>query len=103
MMSGLAKSFGRKVRSIRMDRGLTQAQLADLTDLSDQWIRRIEAGTTSPSFDTIEALATALNVAPADLFSSSPPKSAPTDRFTFAISGLEKPELDWLIRGATLL
>jgi len=60
-MSELAKAFGDTLRRLRIDRGLTQPQLADAADLSEEWIRRIERGSASPSFETIEALAKALD------------------------------------------
>ncbi len=101
-MGDLAKVFGGKARALRADRGLTQPQLADLADVSEQWVRRIEAGETSPSFDTIEALATALQTTPANLFTSAMPTTA-TDRFADAVSDLNDDELEWLIKGARLL
>ena len=101
-MGGLAKVFGGKVRALRVDRGLTQPQLADLADVSEQWVRRIEAGETSPSFDTIEALAAALQTTAADLFTAAMPATA-EDRFADAVSGLGDDELAWLIKGARLL
>jgi transcriptional regulator with XRE-family HTH domain len=60
-MSELAKAFGDALRRLRADRGLTQPQLADAAGLSEEWIRRIERGSASPSFETIEALAKALD------------------------------------------
>jgi transcriptional regulator with XRE-family HTH domain len=60
-MSDLAKAFGEALRRLRTDRGLTQPQLADAAGLSEEWVRRIERGSASPSFDTIEALAHALD------------------------------------------
>jgi transcriptional regulator with XRE-family HTH domain len=67
-MSELAKSFGARVKALRNGRGWTQAQLADAMRVSDEWVRKIERGLNNPSFATIEALATALDVVPAELF-----------------------------------
>ena len=61
-MGELAKRLGDHVRALRLFRGLTQAELADRASISEEWLRRIERGGASPSFDTIEALAKALDV-----------------------------------------
>ena len=48
-------------------RGYTQAELADRTNLSLQFIGKIEIGFSKPSFDTIINISYALNVTPAEL------------------------------------
>ena len=50
--------------------GLSQAELGDKVGKSLETIGRIERGKLSPGLDTLEAIATALNVAPRDLFGS---------------------------------
>lgn len=59
-MVGLAERFGKHIRLLRGRMGMTQAELADRAGISEEWLRRIERGAASPSFDTIEALAAAL-------------------------------------------
>src|ERR1700745_1912571 len=49
--------FGTSLRQCRRARRLTQAQLAEATDLSLEMIGRIERGLTAPSFETLAALA----------------------------------------------
>jgi len=100
-MSDLAKVFGQKVRALRLDRGLTQAQLADLAGLSDVWVRQIEGG-KAPSFDVIGALARALQADASDLFHLHMP-AKPAERFADAVGDLDQDEVDWLIKGARLL
>jgi transcriptional regulator with XRE-family HTH domain len=68
----LRKLFGASLRQCRRSRGLTQAQLAEATDLSLEMIGRLERGITAPSFETIEALASVLQIAPAELFGANP-------------------------------
>lgn len=80
-MAGLAKSFGQQVR-LRSNLGLTQFQLAEAIDMSVEWVRRIENGGASPSFDTISALAKALRARPADLFADA--ALQPASRLTVA-------------------
>jgi transcriptional regulator with XRE-family HTH domain len=60
------------LRQCRRSRGLTQAQLAEATDLSLEMIGRLERGLTAPSFETIAGLSSALRIAPAELFGAEP-------------------------------
>src|SRR6202035_4923999 len=64
--------FVTSLRQCRRARRLTQAQLAEATDLSLEMIGRLERGLTAPSFDTIAALLKALHVAPVELFGGEP-------------------------------
>ena len=67
----LQKKFGRRVRSLRKQRDLTQEQLSEAAHVSPEYISKIERGKASPSFDSISNLASALRVAPGDLFDFS--------------------------------
>lgn len=67
----LRSLFGRRVRSLRKVRDLTQEELAEHTNLSVEYISRIERGLASPSFDSIAALADSLRVEPLQLFDFS--------------------------------
>jgi transcriptional regulator with XRE-family HTH domain len=100
-MADLAKSFGLRVRELRTDLGITQSQLAEAIDMSVEWVRRIENGGASPSFDTISALAKALRARPADLFGDMAVQ--PANRLTVAAQGLNENELAWLLEGVRLL
>jgi len=64
--------FGTSLRQCRRARRLTQAQLAEATDLSLEMIGRLERGLTAPSFDTIAALIEVLRVGPAEVFGAEP-------------------------------
>jgi transcriptional regulator with XRE-family HTH domain len=56
------QELGERIKQLREKRGLTQAQLAELTGLSTIYIRKLEAGErTSPSFVALERLAQVLN------------------------------------------
>ncbi len=63
--------FMENLHRIRRDRGMTQAQLAKATGLSQGTISKIEKGTFNLSLDNIQTIAKALNVAPYELFSLS--------------------------------
>lgn len=99
-MVRLEESFGRKVQALRTGTGMTQSQLAEAIDMSVEWVRRIENGGASPSFDTIAALAKALNVRPQDLFADASPPLA--NKVAVAVQGLSEEQVQWLIDGARL-
>lgn len=64
------KQFGRHLRSLRKARGLTQELLAERSDLSSDTIRRLEAGSFSPSLNTLTGLAIGLRLRLSTLFKS---------------------------------
>jgi len=51
---------GREVRTARIDKGLTQEELADIVGTSKSAICRLESGQHAPMWHTIERVATAL-------------------------------------------
>ncbi len=55
-------AIGREVRSHRLQKSMTVADLAKRTSLSIGMLSKIENGNTSPSLTTIQMLATALNL-----------------------------------------
>jgi len=59
--------LGRKVRDLRLRRGLTVQQLADASDLSKGFISQVENDHTSPSLATLQDLARALETSVAYL------------------------------------
>ncbi|GGI90750.1 hypothetical protein GCM10007973_28840 [Polymorphobacter multimanifer] len=69
----LRKRFGRLVAAHRKRSGMTQETLAASADLSPDMIGRIEAGRTGARFPSIERLAAALQVDPAELFTTELP------------------------------
>ena len=66
--SELRKKFGKRLRYLRRDRDMTQEHLAELTDLSVNFISQIERGYSSPSLETIIKFANALKVDVGELF-----------------------------------
>lgn len=59
--------LGRKIRDLRLRRGLTVQQLADATGLSKGFISQVENSRTSPSLATLQDLARALETSVAYL------------------------------------
>ena len=58
---------GERIREIRMNRGITQEKLAELSDLSPQHMNRIEKASRNTSVEAIYRIAAALEVAPDEL------------------------------------
>lgn len=54
--------FGRALRELRLKRGMTQQQLADLLGTSKQVVSRYESGQNSPKVKTIQEYATKLGI-----------------------------------------
>jgi len=67
MKLSLKKLIGLRVREIRLLRGLTQAELAELIDRTEETVSNIERGKTMAPPDTLDTLATVLKVATASL------------------------------------
>jgi transcriptional regulator with XRE-family HTH domain len=58
---------GRNVRGIRLEKGLTQEQFAEITGFSQQYISGLEQGHRNPTVVTLFELAQGLGVSPAEL------------------------------------
>ena len=58
----LKKTFGKNVRYYRFKKKYTQAKLAELLDVSTNYVSRMERGQHSASFDVIEELSKILDV-----------------------------------------
>jgi transcriptional regulator with XRE-family HTH domain len=59
--------FGTHLRELRVARGFTQAQLAELARTSKPFISNLERGRTTPTLGMILRLAEALDRRPSDL------------------------------------
>ena len=59
--------LGRKIRDLRLRRGLTVQQLAEATGLSKGFVSQVENGRTSPSLSTLQHLARSLETSVAFL------------------------------------
>ena len=53
--------LGARIKELRKRRGITQDQLAEQVDLAPRYISLIEVGRSSPSLETMENIARALN------------------------------------------
>lgn len=64
----IKEKFGKQVKKLRLDKGLSQEALALLADLDRTYIPSIEKGERNVSITVIEKIANALNVKISILF-----------------------------------
>lgn len=94
-MGEAATALGRRVKSLRKLRSLTVADLALGLGVSEEWVRRIEAGTGRPSLETIEALSDQLGVPISELFERTN-DDVDAQILRVDLTGLTGPERDWV-------
>jgi len=70
----LLKTFGRSVRSLRKQRGLSQETLAEACGLSRNYISDIERGVRNPGLLVLVGLARALHVTLRELVEEIEPR-----------------------------
>lgn len=63
--------LARNVRALRLERGLSQHELAAEASTRQALVSEIEVGSANPTLDTLERLAQALKVSFAELFDAS--------------------------------
>lgn len=66
------KLFGKRLRELRLARGVSQEKLAEMADLHRNYVGILERAKQSPSLDAICKLAHALKVRPAELLEKIP-------------------------------
>ena len=62
------KAFGRRLRDLRISKGLSQEQLANEAEIPLSQVGRIERGEINPTLSTIAALSNALKIGIKELF-----------------------------------
>ena len=55
-----AQKVGRRIQEVRKSRGLTQAELSQMVDLSTKYISNVECGFKTPKLNTFVSIAYAL-------------------------------------------
>ena len=67
-MSDIAKVIGQRIRNYRTSAGLSQEKLAELSGCHPTYIGQLERGEKNATVESIEKIASALNVSLSKLF-----------------------------------
>lgn len=67
-LSNLKGQFGKHLRTLRVQKQMTQEQLAEASHISVDFLSLMERGRNAPSFGILEKLSKALNVSVKVLF-----------------------------------
>lgn len=67
-MEDIKKLLGKRIKELRLKKGLSQEQLAELVDIAERNISKIECGTNFIRADKISKFSRALEVSPNELF-----------------------------------
>ena len=62
------RKVAKMIRSLRLERGLTQAQVAEKAKLNTNYYAKIERGEVKSSVEAYEGIARALKVTASDIF-----------------------------------
>jgi len=73
--------IGKRIKKVRISKGLSQSALAEVADVSPQTVSYIETGLTCPNLDTFVALANALSVTADELIGENLLKCRTTGTF----------------------
>ena len=65
---GTTKKVAKKLKVLRLERDLTQAEIAEKAKMSVNYYAKIERGEVRPSVDIYERLAKALKATASDIF-----------------------------------
>jgi transcriptional regulator with XRE-family HTH domain len=83
--AGIVRSLGAQVRRLRLDRKLSQEDLAELAGLNYKYLGRVELGKSDPGAYVLVRLASALGVPIGELFENVRAMSS-TDSTTHRLS-----------------
>ena len=92
-MTNIKKLLGSNIKAYRRDRGVSQAELAEMADMATNYLGLIEGGKKFPSADMIERIAVALGKDTPDLFTIAPTQQCWKEQILAKISALIEGEL----------
>lgn len=68
---GIKQELGLKIKRMRINRGLTQEQLAEMVDVSQRTMSGIEIGENFVTAETLDKIISALNTTSEELFATN--------------------------------
>lgn len=94
--------IGEKIRRIRIERGLTQEELADRAELSKGFISQIERDLTSPSIATLEDILTCLGTDCGEFFANRtrPQVVFSAEDYFVKEDSARKSRIEWIVPNA---
>ena len=88
-MSEIAKVIGQRIRNYRLQAGLSQEKIAELSGCHPTYIGQVERGEKNATLESIEKIASALNVPLSKLFDKYDPDDSndiPSKCYEFILS-----------------
>ena len=70
-LSALSAAFSQRLKDTRIDRDLSQVELAEASGVGATYISELERGMSEPTLAIVERLANALGVEPADMLKAA--------------------------------
>ena len=70
-LMGVKEELGKKIKRMRINRGLTQEQLAEAVDITQRTLSGIEIGENFVTAETLDKLIKALNTTTEELFATN--------------------------------
>ena len=97
------KSIGRKIKANRIQRRMTQAELAEKTGMSDVYISYIENGIKRTSLDAILKIVYVLNISLDSLILEGSTMRLPKalSDFSELLTGCDIEECEWILKTAS--
>ncbi len=68
MSNRLQNRIGKRIRDIRISKGVSQSQLALMTSMTKSYMSEIEAGKNNLTLRTLQKIATSLGITLEDIF-----------------------------------
>ena len=68
---GIKEELGKKIKRMRINRGLTQERLAEMVDVSQRTLSGIEIGENFVTAETLDKIIKALNTTAEELFATN--------------------------------
>lgn len=68
MSNRLQNRIGKRIRDIRISKGVSQSQLAPMTSMTKSYMSEIEAGKKNLTLRTLQKIATSLGITLEDIF-----------------------------------
>ncbi len=92
--------LGIKIKRLRLQKNLTQEELADRCELTKGYISQLENELTSPSIATLEDILTALGTTPAEFFSDEKDEKVVFTDAEFIEKIADSHKIEWLVPNA---